>query len=121
MEYANKELGKKHIPSTKPLFFQASGISLIVNGQQITSCPKEAMHFHINGTRLRQHLQSTQLMWVDNVWNTINFAGLGLAYKSLPVSKRLQINKLLHGWLPTGHKRNQVDEDTLAIAHVALK
>jgi hypothetical protein len=112
--FAKKELAQRHNPMENPLPFHACAISLIVNGQRITSYPKEAIRFHINGTRHRQYLQQLRPQWTDQIWNTIDFATIGLAFKSLSVPKRIQTSKLLHGWLPTGHKRHQMDSLALS-------
>ncbi len=68
-------------PKENPEFFPSSKVSLLVNGQRSTTYPQEAIRYHINGTRLRQHLRKSHTCWKIRVWNTINIAGLGTAYK----------------------------------------
>jgi hypothetical protein len=75
----------------------------------VTAYPKETIRFHIHGTRLRKYLQTTKPHWTDEVWKKIDFQVIGMAIKNLAVTRRLQVSKLIHGWLPTGHKRTQVD------------
>ena len=63
------------------LFFPSSQVSLLVNGQKVTTHFQDAIRFHINGTSLQKHLQTSRGHWINNVCNTIDFQGLGLAYK----------------------------------------
>jgi hypothetical protein len=73
--FAKGTLTKKGPSRANPMFFPASEVSLIINGQRNTAYPKEGMRFHINGTRLRKFLQQSCSTWIDEVWNTIDFQG----------------------------------------------
>ena len=90
---------------TNSLFFPSSKIGLIVNGQRITANAPEAMRYHITGTRMRKFLQQQRPSWNDEVWNNIDFASLGMAYKKLKFPRRIQVHKIQIGWLNTGHQR----------------
>ncbi len=111
---ANRTLSTKMTSQKNPAFFLASAISLIINKQCNTAYPKETIWFHINGTQMLKHLQSSRSPWTDKVWNTIDFQGIGMAYQGLPVGRRLKICKAIRGWLPTGYKQNQLD--TMALS-----
>jgi hypothetical protein len=97
------------ISHANPSPFPSCPVTLRVNGQVITAQSKAILRFHINGTRLRQHLQKSRKGWNDQVWSTIDFSGLGGALLSEPVIHRLKMSKLLHGWLNTGHQRKKME------------
>ncbi len=63
--------------------------------------------------RLRWYLQLAQTPWTDSVWNTVDFMGIGMAFQALPLVQQFKISKAIHGWLATGHKRQQ--QDNMAI------
>ena len=111
--FAKGTLTKKCPSRANPMFFPASEVSLIINGQRNTAYPRESMRFHINGTRMRQYLQKARPHWQDKVWNSIDIQGLGLAYKTLQHNRRFRICKSIHGWLPTGHQRHKHDLKSL--------
>ena len=107
--FARKQLSKKHPTKINPMFFQTSEVSLIVNGQRITAYPQAAIRFHITGTRLRQHLQDSRKPWQDKIWAMIDLQAIGMAYRGMSIVNRLQVSKAIHGWLPTGKQRQQMD------------
>jgi hypothetical protein len=94
-------------PRSNPLFFPASRISLIINGQRTTAQYNASIRYHINGTRLRQFLQLTR-GWADNTWNTIDFQGMGYAYKKQSPTGKRHATKLLYGWNNTGSQRIKI-------------
>jgi hypothetical protein len=84
-------------PRTQPLSFPANAVAVTVNGQRIMAKYKEVLRFHINGTRLRTFLQSTKPGWKsDRVWLTIDMAGLGMTFRTLDTTKRLQVSKTIY-------------------------
>ena len=107
--FARKQLSKKHPTKINPMFFQTCEVSLIVNGQRITAYPQAAIRFHITGTRLRQHLQDSRKPWQDKIWAMIDLQAIGMAYRGMSIVNRLQVSKAIHGWLPTGKQRQQMD------------
>ena len=44
-------------PRKQAMMFQASKVSLLVNGRRVTAKYREVLRYHINGTRLRHFLQ----------------------------------------------------------------
>ena len=108
---------KYHVTSTtpstcsnnNPLFYPSSKVSLTVNGQRVTANIPSAIRFHIQGTAHRAYLQKSKPNWSsDTVWNSIDHESIGISYKSLSLSKRYQISKLLHGWMNTGVQRQKI-------------
>jgi hypothetical protein len=108
-EFLTNPQTTRYRPKANPFFFPSCRISLTVNGQRVTAFPQEAIRFHINGTRLRQHYQKTNRHWEDSVWKTIDITGLGSALKSTAIPKRFQICKMMHGWFNTGQQRTKID------------
>jgi hypothetical protein len=75
----------------------------------------ESIHYHINGTKLRDFLQVKHMSWKkDIVWESVNIHGLGMPYKKLPISKRHKVCKMLHGWLNSGKQRVTIHMDALS-------
>ena len=74
---------------------------------------KEAMRFHIHGTRLRSFLQTSRSGWGSSaVWTTIDMDGISRAFKTLPTTKRFQVSKMLYGWMNTGHQRAKINNQS---------
>ena len=112
-EYYNSTTHSGNRPNTNPLFFPSSKVSLLANGQRVTANISSAIRFHIQGTVHRAYLQSSKPNWSQHtVWNYIDHECIGLAYKSLPLQKRHQVSKLLHGWMNTGAQRKKFHRDS---------
>jgi hypothetical protein len=95
-------------PRNNPLFFPSTNVSLIVNGQRVTTKYSSSIRFHIQGTRQRNFLQQRNPDWSDCVWKDLDFEGIGLAFRMLDVQSRLTTSKMLHGWQNTGHQRVKI-------------
>ncbi len=115
----NKEV--TWISHTNPSPFPSCLVTLRVNGQVITAQSKATLRFHINGMCLRKHLQESQKGWNDQVWASIDLSGLGGAFLSMPVTHRLKLSKLLHGWLNTGHQHKKWSRWLLASVRSATR
>ena len=89
------------------MFFPASRLSLLINGQRVTAHYKASIRFHVNGTRLRRFLQTSR-GWTDNIWNTIDYQGLGYVYKKQTHNTKRQVTKLIYGWNNTGSQRVKI-------------
>jgi hypothetical protein len=59
-EYDTHAKHPSKAPSFQPSFFSSAKVSLLINAQQITSQYSESICFHINGTKLREHLQKLE-------------------------------------------------------------
>jgi hypothetical protein len=100
-------------PRNNPLFFPSSKISLLVNGQRITTKYSSYIRFHINGTLQRRYLQQRQPEWQsDRVWILLDMEGFGLAFRMLDVTARLSVSKMTHGWYNTGHQRAKIHKSS---------
>jgi hypothetical protein len=94
---AMKSNTTKMIARANPLRLPACPVFITVNGQDITAKYKESIRFHINGTSMRKHLQTTRLGWNDMVWESIEFIGLSGALLSTPILYQTKVSKSIHG------------------------
>ncbi len=92
-----------------PIRLPACPVFLTVNGQDITAKLKESIRFHINGTNMRNHLQSTRVGWSDLVWDSRDFCGLSGALSSTPIMYQMRVSESIHVWLNTGHQHQKME------------
>ena len=100
-------------PRSQPHFFPSAKVSLLVNKQRVTAQYSEVIRFHVNGTKHKRFLQSTHKSWsTEEVWNTIDLQGLGIAFKSLPKTNQHSTSKMMHNWWNTGSQREKITMDS---------
>jgi hypothetical protein len=108
-QYYENMSRNQRVSQANPLFFPASKVSLIVNGQRVTAQAKETLRFHITGTKMREFLQTKHPSWKDTTWNAIDFEGFGMALKQLDLIQQFRVIKYATGWWNTGTKRKQME------------
>ena len=91
--------------------------SLYINGRQIVSQFDACVRFHINGYHLRQYVQEANA-WSDKTWDDIDFFNFGANLKRLSPNHRTHQIKLIHNYLPLGHRRYR--ESTVKVPELKL-
>lgn len=100
-------------PRAQPSFFPSSKVSLIVNRQRATAQYSNIIRFHVNGTKHKRFLQFARKLWSsEQVWNSIDMQGIGIAFKTLTKPRQHATSKMMHGWWNTGHQRATITKES---------
>jgi len=93
--------GKGLKPKTQIPHLVEFRVTISINGVRYTSKVDQQLRYHINGTYLKQYLQS-QHRWNDKIWHLIDFTSFGRHFGKLTGTKMIQHMKFVHNLQPIG-------------------